>query len=362
MPNRPASTASAAKNCAVDIRVGKLLTPAATVRPCDSGCSAPSRSSPTTASHTPWGAGRSAFCWRSCCSKPPASCRSTDCATCCGTTTRPSRRAVPCTSTSPGSGPRCPSAAPTPPASSSSPTATGTCCGSTPTPSIATGLDLGRHRQLLPELARLCAEHPVRERLVELHMRALYRHGRTAEALDVYHQARTRLADALGLDPGPVLQQLHQAILRGDPLPPTQVSPSPPSMASRVAPAQLPADLATFAGRVEQLNQLDTLLSSSATAVVISAIAGTAGIGKTALAVHWAHRVRDRFPDGQLYANLRGFDPAGPPTPPGGVIRRFLDALGVPIQRIPTDPDTQIDLYRSMLADKRILIVLDNAR
>jgi len=228
--------------------------------------------------------------------------------------------------------------------------------------SIATGLDLGRHRQLLPELARLCAEHPVRERLVELHMRALYRHGRTAEALDVYHQARTRLADALGLDPGPVLQQLHQAILRGDPLPPTQVSPSPPSMASRVAPAQLPADLATFAGRVEQLNQLDTLLSSSATAVVISAIAGTAGIGKTALAVHWAHRVRDRFPDGQLYANLRGFDPAGPPTPPGGVIRRFLDALGVPIQRIPTDPDTQIDLYRSMLADKRILIVLDNAR
>src|SRR6266542_793246 len=193
-------------------------------------------------------------------------------------------------------------------------------------------------------------------------MRALYRHGRTAEALDVYHQARTRLADALGLDPGPVLQQLHQAILRGDPLPPTQVSPSPPSMASRVAPAQLPADLATFAGRVEQLNQLDTLLSSSATAVVISAIAGTAGIGKTALAVHWAHRVRDRFPDGQLYANLRGFDPAGPPTPPGGVIRRFLDALGVPIQRIPTDPDTQIDLYRSMLADKRILIVLDNAR
>src|SRR6266511_968649 len=138
MPNRPASTASAAKNCAVDIRVGKLLTPAATVRPCDSGCSAPSRSSPTTASHTPWGAGRSAVCWRSCCSKPPASCRSTDCATCCGTTTRPSRRAVPCTSTSPGSGPRCPSAAPTPPASSSSPTATGTCCGSTPTPSTPT--------------------------------------------------------------------------------------------------------------------------------------------------------------------------------------------------------------------------------
>jgi hypothetical protein len=122
-----------------------------------------------------------------------------------------------------------------------------------------------------------------------------------------------------------------------------------------------------FTGRLAQLDQLDALLAKrgptdTGTAIVISAISGTAGIGKTALAVHWAHRVRDRFPDGQLYANLRGFDPSRPPTPPNDVIRQFLDALGVPAHRVPADPDAQINLYRSLLADRRVLVVLDNVR
>jgi DNA-binding SARP family transcriptional activator/tetratricopeptide (TPR) repeat protein len=225
--------------------------------------------------------------------------------------------------------------------------------------SLAVGLDLGRHRELLPELARLNAEHPIREHLVALHMLALYRHGRTSEALDAYHHARTRLADELGLDPGAALQQLHHAILRGEPLPATA---APPRSGGGITPALLPASLSTFTGRNTHLDRLDRLLADNTTAVVISAIAGTAGIGKTALALHWAHRVRDRFPDGQLYVNLRGFDPTGPPTPPGNVVRRFLDALGVPTHRIPIDPDAQIDLYRSLLATKRVLVILDNAR
>jgi DNA-binding SARP family transcriptional activator/Tfp pilus assembly protein PilF len=225
---------------------------------------------------------------------------------------------------------------------------------------LATGLELGRHRDLLPELARLGAEHPTRERLVELHMLALYRDGRTAEALDVYSRARARLADELGLDPGPALQDLHTAVLRGEPIPPSGASR--PAGDTRVRPAQLPSDLPAFAGRTAHLKQLDDLLNRSATAVVISAIAGTAGVGKTALAVHWAHRIRDRFPDGQLYVNLRGFDPRGNMSQPGDVIRRFLDALDVPAERVPGDLEAQIGLYRSLLADRRMLVVLDNAR
>jgi DNA-binding SARP family transcriptional activator len=224
--------------------------------------------------------------------------------------------------------------------------------------SFATGLTLGRDRELLPQLARLLAEHPVRERLVELHMLALYRQGRTTEALEVYDRAGDRLRDELGLDPGPGLRQLHLAVLRGEPVP--GADPVPVGRPAR--PAQLPADLAMFTGRTVHIGALDELLSGNATAVVISAIAGTAGVGKTALAVHWAHRVRDRFPDGQLYANLRGFDPTGRSTTTAEAIRGFLDALGVAPQRVPGTLDAQIGLYRSLLADKRVLVVLDNAR
>jgi Flp pilus assembly protein TadD len=131
------------------------------------------------------------------------------------------------------------------------------------------------------------------------------------------------------------------------------------------APQQLPAAVAHFAGRAEELSTLTELLHRRADTggtVVISAIGGTAGVGKTALAVHWAHQVADRFPDGQLYVNLRGFDPSGQVMAPAEAVRRFLDALQVPPERIPVDLDAQAALYRSQLAGKRMLVVLDNAR
>jgi DNA-binding SARP family transcriptional activator len=217
---------------------------------------------------------------------------------------------------------------------------------------IAIGLSLGRDHEFLPELAQLNAQDPVRERLIELHMRTLYRLGRTAEALEVYRQARTRLADGLGLDPGPVLQRLHQAILRGEDASDPDIAP--------VRPAQLPSDLATFAGRSDHLTHLDTLLSTNPTAVVISAIAGTAGVGKTALAIHWAHRVREQFPDGQLHIDLRGYS-SEPPLSPLHALARFLRALGVPAKQVPVDIDEAAATYRTLLADKRVLVVLDNA-
>jgi tetratricopeptide (TPR) repeat protein/DNA-binding XRE family transcriptional regulator len=132
----------------------------------------------------------------------------------------------------------------------------------------------------------------------------------------------------------------------------------------RPVPAQVPADVAGFVGRRDELGRLSKLLDGGGqpTAVVISAIAGTAGVGKTCLAVHWAHQIGDRFPDGQLYVNLRGFDPGGTAALPGEVMRSFLDALGVPAQRVPAGLDAQTALYRSLLADRRMLVLLDNAR
>jgi tetratricopeptide (TPR) repeat protein/DNA-binding XRE family transcriptional regulator len=142
---------------------------------------------------------------------------------------------------------------------------------------------------------------------------------------------------------------------------PGDVSDKPSSGST---PAQLPLDVRGFTGRVAQLDVLDTIASAAqgqSAAVVVTALSGTAGVGKTALAVHWAHRGRHRFPDGQLYVNLRGFDPAGP-VAPAEAVRRFLDALDVEPQRVPVDLDAQAALYRSRLAGKRMLVVLDNAR
>jgi tetratricopeptide (TPR) repeat protein/transcriptional regulator with XRE-family HTH domain len=130
-------------------------------------------------------------------------------------------------------------------------------------------------------------------------------------------------------------------------------------------PALLPLDLRAFAGRARDLARLDAILAEAIdhpTATVVVAIAGMAGVGKTTLAVHWAHRVRDRFPDGQLYVNMRGFGPDESVMAPAEGVRRFLDALGVAAQRIPADPDAQADLYRSQLAERRVLIVIDNVR
>ncbi|MFD8722676.1 BTAD domain-containing putative transcriptional regulator [Streptomyces sp. NPDC059629] len=131
------------------------------------------------------------------------------------------------------------------------------------------------------------------------------------------------------------------------------------------APAQLPPGSAGFTGRVDELAQLDALLDDAGrrpAAVVVSALSGMGGVGKTALAVHWARQARPAFPDGQLYVNLRGFDPGGAPLPPDRALRGFLEALGVPAARVPDSPDAQVGLYRSLLSGRRVLVVLDNAR
>ena len=202
--------------------------------------------------------------------------------------------------------------------------------------------------------------HPLRESLWLRLLLVLQRAGRSAEALERYETMRLGLADELGTDPGPDLQRVHADLLAGrQPQPPAA---APPPM-TRVVPRQLPADTGAFSGRDRELAALDRMLGDGAEshASGIAAITGTAGVGKTTLAIHWAHRIADRFPDGQLYVNLRGFDPSRPPVPPAEAVRGILDALRVPPQQIPSGTDAQAGLYRSLLAGQRILVVLDNA-
>ena len=217
-------------------------------------------------------------------------------------------------------------------------------------------LELDRHAEVLTELSALASAYPLAEPLVGQLMLALHRSGRTAEALDCFARTRERLREELGVDPGPALSGLHRQLLRGDRSAPAL--PAPPL----AVPRQLPAAPGQFVGRSAQLKVLDRLASANGTAIVIAVIAGMAGIGKTATALHWAHRVTDRFPDGQLYVNLRGFEPTGSPMTPAEAVRGFLDALEVPPHRIPSTLDAQAGLYRSLVAGRRILVVLDNAR
>ena len=224
-------------------------------------------------------------------------------------------------------------------------------------------LRLGEHRELLGELAALVGELPLRERLVGQLMRALYRCGRPGEALAAYQRLRRALGEHLGLDPGEELRRLEVAILREDPEldPPADRMSAVVGRRSEPAPSQLPATVPGFAGRVRELAALDRLLAADP-AAPIATIDGTAGVGKTTLAVHWARRVADRFTDGQLYVNLRGFHPGRTALDPGAAVRGFLDALGVPAERVPPGLDAQTALYRSLLAGRRMLILLDNAR
>jgi DNA-binding SARP family transcriptional activator/tetratricopeptide (TPR) repeat protein len=232
-------------------------------------------------------------------------------------------------------------------------------------------LAAGENAQLVPDLEQMAADHPLDEQVRAQLMLALYRSGRQADALAAYHKLRRTLNDQLGIDPGQVLRSLETAILQQDPDldVPAPTATLPPASPAVPIPAQLPPGVPAFAGRSAELASLDAILSrasptesAGSAAVVISAVSGTAGVGKTALAVHWAHRVSGQFPGGQLYVNLRGFDPDGAATSPEVAVRGFLDALGVPAARIPEGLPAQVGLYRSLLAGQQVLVVLDNAR
>jgi DNA-binding SARP family transcriptional activator len=256
-------------------------------------------------------------------------------------------------------------------------------------------LGQGQHEEAAGDLERLAAEYPLNEQVHGLLMLAWYRCGRIADALAAYRNARQALARELGVEPGAELCRLHQQILARDPVldlvPPPQAGANavaadrqPPTAGheepgvlekpagtagpskQRMVPRQLPAAVAGFTGRVAELQLLESLAEQAGREaagtgpVVIAAISGTAGVGKTALAVHFAHQVADQFPDGQLYANLRGSG-LSRPVSPGQAIRWLLTALRVPPRAIPPDPEAQAGLYRSLLAGKRMLVLLDNA-
>jgi tetratricopeptide (TPR) repeat protein len=213
------------------------------------------------------------------------------------------------------------------------------------------GLALGRHADVVAELAAATAENPLRERFWCQRMLALYRSGRQADALEAYQEIGRLLADELGIDPGEELRGVHQAILRGE----AAAQREQPA----VVPAQLPPDPTAFCGRTDQLAALDRLLAADAGVAVVS---GVGGVGKTALAVHWGWAMADRFPDGQLYVDLRGYDEDQEPIPPEHALDGFLRALGVTADQMPVDAGERAALYRSQLADRRVLVVLDNAR
>ncbi|MFC9876188.1 AfsR/SARP family transcriptional regulator [Nocardia salmonicida] len=235
---------------------------------------------------------------------------------------------------------------------------------------------MGNYAEVIDQLRRLTTAHPLRERLWGALMLALYQSGRQADALRAYRDVRQHIRTDLGVEPTSSLQRLHQRLLVGDPdlaaspsaaqrtVPTKRVADLTKPLASRPTPAQLPHALSDFAGREAEIRHLDALLDDDVgleKGLVIAAITGTAGIGKTSLVAHWAHRIRDRFPDGQLYIDLRGFDPAEPLIQPAEAIRHFLHALGVSPAVLPTDLDRQAALYRGLLDGRRMLIILENA-
>lgn len=217
-------------------------------------------------------------------------------------------------------------------------------------------LGAGVAQQALPYLRLAAADHPWAESLQARLILALAAAGEQAEALAHYDRTRAQLSEELGIDPGTELRSAQQQVLR-------QELPRPPVAVSH--PAHLPAALPGFSGRTHELAGATALLGAEGAppgAMVVATVTGMAGIGKTTFALRWAHQVADRFPDGQLYVNLRGFDPAGELLDPAVVVRSFLSALDVPPGQIPAGVDAQAALLRSLLTDRRMLLLLDNAR
>ncbi|WP_328939880.1 tetratricopeptide repeat protein [Streptomyces tauricus] len=249
-------------------------------------------------------------------------------------------------------------------------------------------LAAGDTSRVLPLVRRAAESEPLNECLQARLVLVLAAEGLAAQALDHYQVVRSRLTSELGVDPGSELREAQIRVLRGTVVPTrtsrsgdpkaadTSGASSPggsrgaspgagPGATPRVRPAQLPADLHAFTGRRAELDWMRDLLPADGgtpATVVISAIGGAPGVGKTTLALHWAHSNTRHFPDGQLYVNLRGYDPAGVALTPSAAICYFLEALGVPAEDIPPSLDGQAALYRSMLAGRRVLVVLDNAR
>ncbi|MEV7056301.1 BTAD domain-containing putative transcriptional regulator [Streptomyces microflavus] len=273
------------------------------------------------------------------------------------------------------------------------------------------GLDAGAQHDITAEVSQVVAEHPLDERFREVLMLALYRSGRQAAALEVYAQTRTLLAEELGIEPGPELRRLHERILRADATLPASAAGEAPytggenpgasaerpgasaerpgaggeslgasgkgpgaavrarsgPMAGRalVVPAQLPYDLPVFSGRRRELAELADVAEAGrqgGTGTVLCVVAGSAGVGKTAFAVHAAHSLARDYPDGQIHLDLHGFDAHESPVPPRRALRSVLEAFGVPADRLPDDVDARAALYRSLLAGRRVLLLLDNAR
>ena len=235
-------------------------------------------------------------------------------------------------------------------------------------------LRLGRHQELIATIRTQAHAHPLQEVFHGQLMLALYRADRQAEALEVFRDLRRTLTRELGVDPSASIRQLHTRILEADP----QLAAPAPAAATGTAPGaaaapapehgsprfQLPADTAAFTGRGWEVDQLlaRALDPPAGTgAAVVCAIDGMGGIGKSALAVHAAHRVRTAFPDGQLFIDLHGHTSGIAPLSSGDALNWALRSLGVPPQLIPQDPDQRVAFYRDRLADTRTLIVLDNA-
>jgi DNA-binding SARP family transcriptional activator/predicted negative regulator of RcsB-dependent stress response len=222
-------------------------------------------------------------------------------------------------------------------------------------------LEQGCHAEAVSELTALTAAHPLRERLRELLMLALYRSGRQAEALAVYADTRRLLADELGVDPRPGLRELQQRILQADPGLAEPSSPRSEPAPAPVRPAQLPATVPDFTGRTSFVAELSAVLASAEGRVMaVSALAGIGGVGKTTLAVHVAHQARTAFPDGQLYVDLQGAGPRA--AEPETVLGSFLRALGTADSAIPDSLEERSALYRSVLDGRRVLVLLDNAK